>query len=50
MTRITLSVALETWRAFRAACISRGLTASKEIQRFMSQQLKAWQQTKKTTP
>lgn len=47
MTRITLSVALEIWRAFRSACIGRGLTASKEIERFMHQQVQSWQNEEK---
>lgn len=31
------------WRAFRMACLARGTSASKEIERFMRDQLDTWQ-------
>jgi hypothetical protein len=44
MTKINLYVALATWRAFRMACVARGTSASKEVERLMREQLTAWRQ------
>ena len=41
-SKVTLSLVTETWRAFRIACLQRGLSASKEITRFMQAQLQRW--------
>ena len=43
MTKVTLSIALATWRAFRMGCIARGTSASREVERFMLAQLETWQ-------
>jgi len=44
MTKVTLSLTLALWRAFRMACIGRGTSASKEIDRLIRAQLALWDQ------
>ena len=45
MVRVTLHLADALWRSFRAACITRKLTASREIARLIREQLAAWGET-----
>lgn len=40
--KITLLVDQAIWRAFRAACIERGLVSGKMIEEFMRSQIKKW--------
>jgi hypothetical protein len=48
--RVGLYLLYETWHAFRIACVTRKLSASKEIDRLIRQQLAAWQRdTEKET-
>jgi len=42
--RVGVYIDRTLWQAFRVACVQRQLSASKEIQRFIAQQLAAWQQ------
>lgn len=42
--KVTISMHLSLWHAFRVACVQRNTSASKEIQRFITQQLAAWEQ------
>ena len=41
--RINISLHPSLWYAFRVACVQRKTSASKEIQRFITEQLAAWQ-------
>jgi hypothetical protein len=42
MVRITLHAPLTLWRAFRAACVRRGTSASQEFMQFMRERLITW--------
>jgi len=42
--KITISMYPSLWHAFRIACVNRKTSASKEIQRFIVQQLATWQE------
>ena len=48
--RINISLHPSLWHAFRVACVQRKTSASKEIQRFIAQQLAAWQQQPQKDP
>ena len=48
--KVTVSMPLDLWHAFRVACLQRKTSASKEIQRFIAQQLAAWQQQPQKEP
>src|SRR5262245_6601164 len=37
LTKVTLSIALSTWRAFRMACLARGISASQAVVAFMQE-------------
>ena len=48
--KVTISMPEALWHAFRVACVQRKTSASKEIQRFITQQLTAWEhQSQKET-
>lgn len=36
---VTLSLDMETWKAFRQMCIDRGVTASAEVERLVKQEM-----------
>lgn len=44
--KITVTVLRATWRAFRMACLERGTSAGKEIEKLIAAQLAAWQHEK----
>lgn len=42
MKKVNLYVAITLWRAFRAGCIARGLSASGVVSNFMQIQVDLW--------
>jgi hypothetical protein len=47
-TTITVNLDADVWHAYRVACLTRKTSASREITRFMRQELEAWSQTADT--
>jgi hypothetical protein len=43
-TTITVTLDAATWHAYRVACLAQHTSASREITRFMQQELAAWAQ------